>query len=553
MPMRARDDVARVAGQYGLLVSNGAPVTAGAVPPGTVRVVVSRTRAEVPNCPNWSVPSQPNFNNRTMSNFGCAVNSNLAAMVANPEDLIHGREGSGVGDSRDRDQGVDVYRTAAPTGNQGPAGHQYQEGQLVMNAPFQARAGLRDPFTAFVCDDATADMLRPVAVEHGWSPEKVNKGGLRNAVQSLSVSASPTILFVDLSESADPLNDINALAEVCEPGTIVIASGQVNDVRLYRDLVASGIHDYLLKPFTVDQLRDTFAHAQSILSGPRGEAQADKPHVMTAVIGVRGGVGASTIATSLAWLMGEKAHRSTALLDLDVHFGTGALALDLEPGRGLTDAIENPSRIDGLFIERAMIRANERLSVLSAEAPIHQPLITDGTAFFQLQEEMRNAFESTVLDLPRHMLIQYPHMVHDAHVAVVVSELTLAATRDTIRILAWLKSNAPQTKVIVVRQPRADGRRARDQQEGFRAVDRARRRHRLPGRPQGRGPGGQARQADGGSRHRQDGGAVHPAVEHGAEPCQRGRRGGRDQVGAGGKSLVDNLKSMLAKPKDKAA
>jgi pilus assembly protein CpaE len=115
-----------------------------------------------------------------------------------------------------------------------------------MNAPFQARAGLRDPFTAFVCDDATADMLRPVAVEHGWSPEKVHKGGLRNAVQSLSVSASPTILFVDLSESADPLNDINALAEVCEPGTVVIASGQVIDVRLYRVVVASGIHDYLL-------------------------------------------------------------------------------------------------------------------------------------------------------------------------------------------------------------------------------------------------------------------------------------------------------------------
>src|SRR5204863_2263150 len=176
----------------------------------------------------------------------------------------------------------------------------------------------------------------------------------------------------------------------------------------------------------------------------------DKPHVMAAVIGVRGGVGASTIATSLAWLLGEKARRSTALLDLDVHFGTGALALDLEPGRGLTDAIENPSRIDGLFIERAMVRANERLSVLSAEAPINQPMVTDGAAFFQLQEEMRNAFESTVLDLPRHMLIQYPHLVHDAHVAVVVAELTLAATRDTIRILAWLKSNAPQTKVIVI-------------------------------------------------------------------------------------------------------
>lgn len=322
-----------------------------------------------------------------------------------------------------------------------------------MNAPFHASraAALRDPFTAFVCDEATAEMLRPIAVEHGWAPEKVNKGGLRNAVQSLSVSASPNILFVDLSESGDPLNDINALAEVCEPGTVVIAAGQVNDVRLYRDLVASGIQDYLLKPFGADQLRDAFANAQMTISGPRlNEPSAEKPHIMAAVIGVRGGVGASTIATSLAWLMGEKAGRSTSLLDLDVHFGTGALALDLEPGRGLTDAIENPSRIDGLFIERAMVRANEKLSVLSAEAPINQPMLTDGAAFFQLQEEMRNAFESTVIDLPRAMLVQYPHLVHDAHVTVVVSEFTLAGTRDTIRILSWLKTNAPQSRVIMV-------------------------------------------------------------------------------------------------------
>jgi pilus assembly protein CpaE len=322
-----------------------------------------------------------------------------------------------------------------------------------MNAPFNASraAALRDPFSAFVCDDATAEMLRPIAVEHGWAPEKVNKGGLRNAVQTLSVSASPAILFVDLSESGDPLNDINALAEVCEPGTVVIAAGQVNDVRLYRDLVASGLQDYLLKPFTPDQLRDSFANAQLTISGPRGnETASEKPHVMAAVIGVRGGVGASTLATSLAWLLGDKAGRSTGLLDLDIHFGTGALALDLEPGRGLTDAIENPSRIDGLFIERAMVRANEKLCVLSAEAPLNQPLLNDGTAFYQLQEELRNAFESTVLDLPRSMLVQHPHLVQDIHVAIVVVEFTLAATRDAIRVLSWLKANAPQAKVLVV-------------------------------------------------------------------------------------------------------
>lgn len=321
-----------------------------------------------------------------------------------------------------------------------------------MNAPWSpARAGLREPFTAFVCDDATADSLRPVVSELGWAAEKVNKGGLRNAVQALSVSASPQILLVDLSESGDPLNDINALAEVCEPGTVVIAAGQINDVRLYRDLIASGLHDYLLKPLSPDALRDAFASAQTVFSTPKHiDASAERPHVMAAVIGARGGAGASTIATSLAWLMGQAHGRSSALLDLDVHFGTGALQLDLEPGRGLTDAIENPSRIDGLFIERAMVRANDKLSVLSAEAPINQPLLTDGAAFYQLQEELRAAFEATIVDLPRGMLVAHPHLMHDVSVTVVVCELTLASARDVIRILSWIKTNAPQTQVLLV-------------------------------------------------------------------------------------------------------
>jgi pilus assembly protein CpaE len=322
-----------------------------------------------------------------------------------------------------------------------------------MNAPWTPGrgAGVRDPFAAFVCDESTAEMLRPLVGELGWQAEKVNKGGLRTAIQTLSVSPSPTILFVDLSESGDPLNDINALAEVCEPGTLVIAAGQVNDVRLYRELIGSGIQDYLLKPFSQDQFRDALAAAQAALTSPRSsDAAKDKPRMTTAVIGTRGGAGASTIAGTLAWSFGEIAERSTALLDLDVHFGTGALALDLEPGRGLTDAIENPSRIDGLFIERAMVRANDRLAVLSAEAPINSPLMSDGAAYYQLQEELKAAFDSVVLDLPRSMMVQHPHLVADIQAAVIVTELTLAATRDAIRILSWLKSNAPSARVVVV-------------------------------------------------------------------------------------------------------
>jgi pilus assembly protein CpaE len=321
-----------------------------------------------------------------------------------------------------------------------------------MNAPWKPGAATRAPYAAFVCDETTAEAVRAVVAEYSWSPDQVQKGGLRNAVQSLSVAASPQILFVDLAESGDPLTDINSLAEVCEPGTIVIAAGQVNDVRLYRDLVASGIQDYLLKPIHPDMLRESFGHAQAIINAPKlvDSSAAEQPHTSVAVIGTRGGVGASTVASSLAWILSTHHKRSTALLDLDVHFGTGALSLDLEPGRGLTDAIENPSRIDGLFIERAMVKASEMLAVLSAEAPINQPLVTDGAAFYQLQEEMRAAFECTVVDLPRPMLVQHPHLMGDIHTAVVVTELTLAAARDTIRILSWLRANAPQTHTTLI-------------------------------------------------------------------------------------------------------
>jgi len=115
----AREQVAAVASNYGMLVTAGAPVTAGVIQPGSVRVVVSRRRATVANCPNWTRPAEGDFQNRSMSNYGCALNTNLAAMVANPEDLIHGREGSGVGDTTTGAKAVQYYRATPPTGAKG--------------------------------------------------------------------------------------------------------------------------------------------------------------------------------------------------------------------------------------------------------------------------------------------------------------------------------------------------------------------------------------------------------------------------------------------------
>ena len=323
-----------------------------------------------------------------------------------------------------------------------------------MNAPWSPKSqngAAREAFMAFVCDDATIETLKPIVNELGWAPDKLFKGGIRNGIQSLSVSASPQVLLVDLTEAENPLGDINSLAEVCEPGTVVLTIGRINDVTFYRDLIASGIHDYLLKPANGDMLRESLLSAQASLHAPAPvSSDESKQKYLAAVIGARGGVGASMVAASLAQLLSKERNLKTALLDLDIQFGIGALSFDLEPGRGMTDALENPNRIDSLLLERAMVRDHDNLAILSAEAPINAPLLMDPAAFMHLINELAGSFEALVVDVPRHLAVQNPQMLNESTHVFLVTDLTLAGTRDTIRMLAFLKANAPNADVTVV-------------------------------------------------------------------------------------------------------
>jgi pilus assembly protein CpaD len=112
----ARDNVSAVAARYGLLIEETAPVTQGEIPPGSIRVVVSRMTASVPSCPDWSRPSNANFGGDSMSNYGCATNTNLAAMIADPRDLISGRAAPSSVDADQSRKAVATYRSATQTG-----------------------------------------------------------------------------------------------------------------------------------------------------------------------------------------------------------------------------------------------------------------------------------------------------------------------------------------------------------------------------------------------------------------------------------------------------
>ena len=119
MGAATRDAVASLAGRHGILLADGAPTTAGFVAPGQARIVVTRSTASVPGCPDWSAKSDINYNNAMYPNYGCAINSNLAAMVANPEDLIKGQEGTGETVVATSTKAIESYRTIAPSGSKG--------------------------------------------------------------------------------------------------------------------------------------------------------------------------------------------------------------------------------------------------------------------------------------------------------------------------------------------------------------------------------------------------------------------------------------------------
>lgn len=184
--------------------------------------------------------------------------------------------------------------------------------------------------------------------------------------------------------------------------------------------------------------------------GTRSKAEAAQRGRVVTVFGARGGVGGTTVAVNLAWLLAHEANRKVALLDLDLRLGTVALSLDLEPTHGLREVLESPDRIDSLFVSSAMARASETLSVLSAEEPIGEHLRIDADAFDALIVDLRANFDWIVVDAPRAGPIPEDRILAQADKAVLVSDLSLAGMRDAVRIASWIKSSATRAALSVV-------------------------------------------------------------------------------------------------------
>ena len=299
---------------------------------------------------------------------------------------------------------------------------------------------------AAVIDEVTRESVRNVASQLGWTAPVIREGGVSAAAAYVKATGAPNFIIVDVSDSENPVEDIAALLNLCGQPTPVVAIGLVNDIRLYRRLCDVGVSDYLVKPVPEDVLADSLQIANEPPAPP--ERTDPKRTQLIGLIGARGGVGATSLAVSVAWSIAQQV--KVALLDLDLHFGSAALSLDLEPSRGLRELLSHPDRIDSLLIDAAASQAGERLRLLSAEEPLEDTLDLDPDGLLAVVDQLRASTGMVVADIPRGLGPLTRQAVVCADVIGVVTDLSLAGMRDTQRVLAMIAHAHGGAKTMVV-------------------------------------------------------------------------------------------------------
>lgn len=303
---------------------------------------------------------------------------------------------------------------------------------------------------AFVSDNQTHDVVEAVTRQFFDEPF-VRDGGSQQALDYLAEAATPVVLIVDIGESSAPLTAMLSLTAAFSEQTRLIGIGTINDINLYREMVGAGITDYLVKPVTEKALAAALCRTEETpTSQTAAESPAGKGIERIAVIGSRGGVGASALAVNLAWLVSQEQNQKTALIDLDLEFGTVALSLDLEPTRGLREALESPNRIDSLFIESATAKLTEKLSVMATEETLAQQIAYNPDAIDVLFETVGRSNTCIVADVPRSAFSVRQRVFEVCSKIIVVTDLTLSGLRDTMRLLTGIEEVAAGRPVFVV-------------------------------------------------------------------------------------------------------
>ncbi|MBK3662435.1 AAA family ATPase [Bradyrhizobium diazoefficiens] len=268
---------------------------------------------------------------------------------------------------------------------------------------------------------------------------KIQMGGMAAAIEAYRSAPTPNVIVLESDARNDLLTGLDQLATVCDAGTRVVVIGRINDVMLYRELVRRGVSDYVLGPVgAIDVVRSIC----NLFSAPEAKAVGR----IVAVVGAKGGVGASTVSHNVAWAIARDLAMDAVVADLDLAFGTAGLDYNQDPPQGIADAVFSPDRVDTAFIDRLLSKCTDHLSLLAAPATLDRVYDFGTDAFDSVFDTLRATMPCIVLDIPHQWSGWTKRALIGADDILIVAAPDLANLRNTKNLFDLLKAARPNDR-----------------------------------------------------------------------------------------------------------
>jgi len=295
---------------------------------------------------------------------------------------------------------------------------------------------------AFCASVETAASVQAAAEDRRMAKAhlRVQMGGIAAAVEAYRNSPTPNVIVIETETRADDLiAGLDELSEVCDEGTRVIVIGRFNDIVLYRELMRRGVSEYLMGPV---RAIDVVGAVCGLFSAP----DAKPVGRILAVVGAKGGVGASTVAHNVAWAIARDLSLDSVVADLDLPFGTAGLDYNQDPPQGVADAVFSPDRIDTAFIDRLLSKCTDHLSLLAAPATLDRVYDFTAEAFEPVFDALRATVPCVVLDVPHMWTAWTKRVLIGADDILIVAAPDLANLRNAKNMVDMLRGARPNDR-----------------------------------------------------------------------------------------------------------
>jgi pilus assembly protein CpaE len=295
---------------------------------------------------------------------------------------------------------------------------------------------------AFCATAETAASVQAAAEDRRMTKAhlRVQMGGVAAAAEAYRSSPTPNVILLETDARGDDILDgLDELSEVCDEGTRVVVIGRFNDIVLYRELIRRGVSEYLIAPVVPI---DVVGAVCGLFSAP----DAKPVGRVIAVVGAKGGVGASTVGHNVAWAIARDLSLDSVVADLDLAFGTAGLDYNQDPPQGVADAVFSPDRIDTAFIDRLLSRCTDHLSLLAAPATLDRVYDFSAEAFEPVFDALRASVPCVVLDVPHAWNAWTRRVLLGADDILIVAAPDLANLRNAKNLVDLLRGARPNDR-----------------------------------------------------------------------------------------------------------